>query len=1061
MLISLKSIAHIAFYHYGIERGLPEPRIISVSQDSSGFIWFAGEHSLYRFDGERYKTYRDINLGLSRLPFKSIKILFTDSRGILWVGSSSGLAYFDSASDGFLLPDKTWENGIVNDLAEDNHGFLWAATQEGLARINFTIKETIWFTDTITIKSGAQNILPVSDISLITCHVDGRIWFSDATGGLFLFNPATLITEDYSVFIDVSFRHKRISKLQFAKRHLFISTLANGFYWLNPEEKKLQNEVFYPLGYTIHHFSISNDSIAWLTGNNGLFRFNYISGRYTRYTEDPGDPMSLKRSAVTYVYEDRNKNLWVSSGVRGIDYGLTSTPFRHMSIAGDEAYQLAQPEVTAIEFDHAGNLWLGYESGLVEKHSHTPFAKKSFPVRSQSESGSPGSIFRLFSDSRKDLWLGGWATGLQKLNQSGTAFEVAPILPTALESLLKAADIRGITEDSSGNLWISFHGLGIARYVPETYQATLFRQDAQKPEESLSNDWTYNLCTDNNHNLWIAASHGVSKLNLKTGAFENFYHQEDNPNSLSNNNVTTIYIDPSGTIWAGTENGLNVFIPSLNSFVPVIPGTGSTSFRIADIRSTKPGELWVSTQMGLIYLSWSWNASLDGVSTRASYYNRKSGLLSTSYFDRSSAIDGSGTIYFGGNESIDFFQPELAATYQPETPVTMLTEITIDGLPVYLNLQGSGEKKLMLNHSNHMVSIRFAAPGFNNPEKQRFRYQLEGFDKQWNYTQYEQVANYTKLPPGEYTFKLETEDKNGNWEQNTISLLIIVEPPFWNTIAFYIAVSAALLLLIFLLIYARSRIFLLRQKELEKLIEERTKELLNKNTELEKINQTKNKFFSIISHDLRSPFSGVLGLLELLADPSNNIEKEKQQELLELARTSASNTFELLENLLTWAHTQMKNTVSNPQKQNLSPLLKKNIELKLTTAMQKKISVHPVFPELLEASFDREMINTVIRNILNNAVKFTHPGGSIEVSAFRQNGDITVQVADNGIGIHPDDLPHLFGNTKKSRTGTMGEKGTGLGLIICKEFIEKNNGKIWVSSNQPSGSVFHFTLPAN
>jgi signal transduction histidine kinase/ligand-binding sensor domain-containing protein len=1061
LLISISSVAHIAFYHYGIERGLPEPRIISVSQDSSGFIWLAGEHSLYRFDGERYKTYRYINSGSSRLPFNNIKILFTDTRGILWAGSFSGLAYFDAASDGFIYPEKNWGNVIVNDLAEDHQGFLWAATQEGLARINFTTKETLWFTDSLIVKSKGKNVLPAGNISRIACHDDGRIWFSDGTGGLHLFNPATLVTDDYSMFMDVGFRSKGISKLQFANRHLFISTLSNGFYWLNPEEKKLKNEVFYPLGYTIHHFRISSDSIAWLTGNNGLFRFNYITGKYLRYTEDPGDPMSLRRSAVTFVYEDRNKNLWISSGVRGVDYGLTSTPFRHLSLAGDEAYQLALPEVTAIEFDHNGNMWLGYEAGFVEKHTHTPIAKKRFSIYSKNEIGTPGAIFRLLSDSREQLWLGGWETGLQKLNKAGTAFEVAPILPESLDSIVKATDIRGITEDSKGNIWVSFHGIGIARYEPETFQMTLFRNDPKRPQESLSNDWTYNLVADNNHNLWIATSHGVSKMNLTTGTFENFFHEEDNPNSLSNNHVTTVYIDPSGTVWAGTENGLNVFIPGLNTFAPVVLETGNTSYRIADIRSTKPGEIWASTQAGLIQLTWSWNSGLDGVTASSYFYNRMSGLLSTSYFDRSSAIDSGGMIYFGGNESIDFFRPELAAAYRPEKPVPVLTELTIDGIPVHLDLQRPGEKKLKLDHSNHMVSLRFTAPNYNNPQKQRFRYQLEGFDKQWNYTQYEQVANYTHLPPGEYTFRLETEDRNGNWYQNAISLPLIVEPPFWNTIPFYIAVSAAFLLLVFLLMYARSRIYLLRQKELEQLIEERTKELLGKNTELEKINQTKNKFFSIISHDLRSPFSGVLGLLELLADPSNNIEKEKQQELLELARNSAANTFELLENLLTWAHTQMKQTVSSPQKQNLSSLLKKNIELKLTTAMQKKISVHTSFPEELEASFDREMINTVIRNILNNAVKFTHPGGSIEVSAFRQNGNITVKVADNGIGIHPDDLPDLFGNIKKSRIGTMGEKGTGLGLIICKEFIEKNNGRIWATPNQPNGSIVQFTLPAN
>jgi signal transduction histidine kinase len=149
----------------------------------------------------------------------------------------------------------------------------------------------------------------------------------------------------------------------------------------------------------------------------------------------------------------------------------------------------------------------------------------------------------------------------------------------------------------------------------------------------------------------------------------------------------------------------------------------------------------------------------------------------------------------------------------------------------------------------------------------------------------------------------------------------------------------------------------------------------------------------------------------------------------------------------------------SPQTENLSKILQNNIELKEASALQKGITINRDFPENTEAFFDADMINTVARNLLSNALKYTPPEGEITVSAESKNGVVTVHIADTGIGMNEEEMRQLFNLNKKSRNGTQGEKGTGLGLIICKEFIERNSGKIWVTPNQPKGTVFHFSLP--
>lgn len=266
----------------------------------------------------------------------------------------------------------------------------------------------------------------------------------------------------------------------------------------------------------------------WLASNNGLIHYNYETGQFRFFTNEPYNLLSLNRTAVINVFLDKKGNLWISSGIRGLNYGLTNVPFNQFRITGEEAYQLTHKEVTSIHFDHHRNMWLGYKSGIIEKHTNSSLKKKQLPLIKDNTQTGAGSIMKIFEDSRHQIWIGGWQTGLQKLNDKGTAFEKATILPETLAQKLATADIRGITEDQNGILWISIHGTGIAKYNPETFLITLFRHNPENPTGSLSNDYTYNLFTDSTNHLWIASAFGVSRLNPGDRQFTNYFHNDNN-----------------------------------------------------------------------------------------------------------------------------------------------------------------------------------------------------------------------------------------------------------------------------------------------------------------------------------------------------------------------------------------------------------------------------------------------------------------------------------------------------------------------------------------------------
>lgn len=240
-------------------------------------------------------------------------------------------------------------------------------------------------------------------------------------------------------------------------------------------------------------------------------------------------------------------------------------------------------------------------------------------------------------------------------------------------------------------------------------------------------------------------------------------------------------------------------------------------------------------------------------------------------------------------------------------------------------------------------------------------------------------------------------------------------------------------------------------------------EIKLKNEELQKINSEKDRFFSIIAHDLRSPFSGFLGLTQIIAEDLPSLTMDEIQKFAVIMRNSANNLYRLIENLLQWARVQQGLIPFNPEVVQLLPVLEESMAMVLEAAKKKEIEIDYPIPYGFEVYIDNNLFQTVIRNLMSNAVKFTSKGGRISLSA-KTSGDKTVEIAirDSGIGMSRKLIDNLFRlDVQTNRTGTEGEPSTGLGLLLCKEFIGKHGGTIRVESEEGKGSVFYFTLPGS
>lgn len=403
------------------------------------------------------------------------------------------------------------------------------------------------------------------------------------------------------------------------------------------------------------------------------------------------------------------------------------------------------------------------------------------------------------------------------------------------------------------------------------------------------------------------------------------------------------------------------------------------------------------------------------------------------------------------------------------------------------------DSKTVLKYSNNSITFVYSWPYFEGDAQKLYSYSLLGYDKQWSAWANEDKTGYTNLPEGNYTFRVKAKNIYGV-ESPIAEYKFSVLPPWYRTIyALFGYLITAVLLIIFIVKFYTYRLILEKNK-LEQLVRERTQEILiqneeilvqaehlkeandwitaknveleaqkeeieKKKNELEISDATKNKFFRIIAHDLRNPISTLVNTTGYILTDIDDIDKQRTKRIIEELNRLSHTTYNLLENLLDWATSQMGDIKFNPEPLNLLSVIKENLELVKSKIDLKQISLNIDVPGDINVFADENMLHTVIRNIITNAVKFTNDKGLIAISSKIVNDYCFLSIADNGVGISNDRIKKLFRIDKDVVTpGTHNEKGSGLGLILSKEFIERNGGSISVESEINKGSTFTISL---
>lgn len=1109
-LYAQNSNNNIHFKHLSIDDGLSDIAVTSIAQGPDGFMWFGTNNGLNRYDGNTFKWYHADQKDTMGLPANSINVIYKAQNNVLWIGTRKGLCRYLPDVDKFKTyvhePAKgaSLSNNYVFSVTEDENGGLWIGTWYGLNKWNPDKQQF----DRYIIDKNRET----SNI-IYKVFLDSRnnLWLG-TDNGLFLFDKDEgKVVRHYQHIDDneYSLPHHYVQEIyEDNDSNLWIGTKKGGLSLFDRDK-----ELFYNFRYDQNTpTSISHNDVRqihqdskgnlWVGTLLGINLFDYNKQSFTNYTNNYNDPNSLSQNAIWSIYEDNQGGIWIGTWAGGVNYYHPSMNFfKHYAYSSGKN-GLSNNQVQCMVEGLNGNIWIGTYKGLNCLDPSTDKNKIFLSERKKAgtidnnmhTSIADNNITSLCADQNNDLWIGTKHI-LNHYNQKQGRFYYYPHHISTNENKQERS-YRGFEynyiehiKTGKNNIWLGIRGAGLVKFDRKT---KLFTDCFHSKEDSLIDFNTLKLLyNDSKNNFWFSNDGRKNLVKFETATNKlHYYSVDDTAQQQLKPKLTCMVETTQGQYLIGTSN--NGLFRFYNKTGLSYKDTMVSIDQITQIIKYKENEFWLGTKKGIVRLNMNTGEYwiLSGVY----------GLKQSSFLFKTSLKSSDGTIYFGGENGVYAFDPEKIRKNSFVPPV-IITEFELFNNPVPVGKPGEAKAfvlkkpvylsdKIMLRYDQNYIGFRFAALNFLYPEKNQYAYMLKGIDKSWNYTDNQATAGYKDLSPGEYVFKVKGANNDGVWNNKPASVHIVILPPWWKTWWFRAVLFVIIILSMAGIYFYRISQIKRYNVQLKKEVNEQTqqiqvqnqelssqadalqeknihlrknqKELNKKNKALTELNATKDKLFSIIAHDLRGPFQGILNCSRLLSEKIDQADIPELKKYVETLQESSHSTHSLLENLLDWARSQSRDIRFEPVTFNLNHLLRENIQLVKGNAKKKDITVSLEEQANVNAFADMNMTATVMRNLINNAVKFTYEKGSINISLSKDDKWAKVVICDTGTGMDQTTLDNLFKiNKPVQKNGTFGETGTGLGLIICKEFIENNKGTIHVESNTGEGTCFTVQIPAS
>ncbi|WP_162183648.1 response regulator [Wocania ichthyoenteri] len=1002
--------------------------IKEVSQDSIGNIWMSTDKGILKYNGHSYTLIKNEDIFSIKSSENRINGMYSDQNKNIWIKSNNGLlSKYDTTKGVFTYLDTLIEQPI-NSIKPVRKGLLIASvTGEVFTYFNNKIEKIF------TIPNIHKKDNEIIDMALGN---DTEFYLSTSKGKIFNYSLKThMLNELTGPFIGYPVGVKLLAD---AKNRLWIGTETHGLFvydilkkefiqdtLLKGSIKNIGKDLF------IHLYCDSNGFIWGGTDGGGLYIINGTTGQVNVLKYKYPNEFSLSSNTVGSISEDLNKNIWLVTKKGTIN--VITKPTENINYHKGSIHGVPL-KILSTYRSSKGDLWIGTDGNGLVRIDHNQKEKDFF-----NDLDNNFYIQSITEDNNANIWLGTYRNGLWKYNYETQQFKNIAV-SNSLNQL--ATDVRVVFTDSKNRIWV---GSNVALNIFSSNNTLI--ASFKNNTNGLNGGNFESIIEDQNNQIWIGQLYGglfkfnEDTNNIKNSSFTNYLKDLKN---TTRPRVIDMCLGERNEIWFINEDfdliQLNTKTKEFIDFKHLSP---NQVYDFTAVIAQDEYSLWLSSSNGIHHFN---------VKTKdfISYYT-SDGLQENNHIQRSKFIDDNGIIYFGSNKGLHYFNPDKLK----KTPskgnlfirnIDILNKPAKDIIPNQITSDIFNLNSLHLTNNQSSFSVKFSAINNILNSNYHYSYKLIGFDTDWKSSYSEGIATYTNIPPGNYTLKFKANETNQSSGILEKEIKIIIAPPFWKTpIAYFIY-----LVLLSILIFAITKWFILNKKLLVyKISRKKEKEL----------NNAKMTFFAKMSHEIQTPITLILSpiedMLKRAEDNGNLLLKER----LSVISNNAQRLSRIARELTLVRNKELKklklNVTQNNLYQNINDICLSFKEL----ARVKKIDFNINCPKNLNDTwYDKEKIEHILYNVIDNAFKFTPTEGNIQLNVLPVNKKqfVKISVTDSGFGIPQNELKSIFKLFYRTNNQI---KGTGIGLALTKELVDIHKGKIKVKSSKSEGTTFTFKIP--